>query len=412
MGNVAQGQKPGQKITFLHIADCHLGSWRDAKLRELGFESFSIAMNDAIARNVDFVLISGDLFNTALPAIDILKQTVTLFRKVHQHKIPIYFIAGSHDYSPAGKTMLHIIEEAGLAKNVMQGNVVDGKLVLAPTIDAKTGVSLCGILGRAQSLDQQYYEMLDRESLHAIPHPKIFLFHCALSEIKPKSMADTPSAALSFLPKGFDYYAGGHVHYRFNQDIPSYGRLVYPGPTFPNNFAEIEELGGGSYVVGTLDGTQVRAEHIFIQSPKPEMISLNCDGLDPLQVNEALGKVISSDIVGKIVMLRMKGTVKGSLTDVKLSESVDAMLAKGAYAVLKNTAALESERFKRQTPTITSAANVEDDVLAQSVDAKDIAASKALMQTLHTQKFDGETKDDFERRVTESVFTILNIKKE
>ena len=125
-------------MKFAHLADCHIGSWRDPKLRELSSRAFSKAVDICIEKQVDFALIAGDLFNTSLPGIDLLKKAVTDLNKLKQNKIPVYLIAGSHDFSPSGKTMLDVLEEAGLFTNVAKGDIDGDKLKLKLTIDQKT----------------------------------------------------------------------------------------------------------------------------------------------------------------------------------------------------------------------------------------------------------------------------------
>ncbi|MBA3064689.1 hypothetical protein FP803_04595, partial [Candidatus Woesearchaeota archaeon] len=90
-------------------------------------------------KQVDFVLIAGDLFNTALPGIDALKIVVTKLKELKDNNIPSYVIPGSHDFSPSGKTMIDVLENAGLLVNVMKGKIIDEKLNLEFTIDKKTG---------------------------------------------------------------------------------------------------------------------------------------------------------------------------------------------------------------------------------------------------------------------------------
>jgi len=46
-------------IKFAHLADSHLGGWREEKMRYLNSESFKKAVDVCIEKNVDFVLISG-----------------------------------------------------------------------------------------------------------------------------------------------------------------------------------------------------------------------------------------------------------------------------------------------------------------------------------------------------------------
>ncbi|MBI2140227.1 metallophosphoesterase, partial [Candidatus Woesearchaeota archaeon] len=57
-------------MKFAHMADCHIGGWRDPKLRLVNAEAFQKAAAVCIEKNVDFILIAGDLFNTSLPPMD------------------------------------------------------------------------------------------------------------------------------------------------------------------------------------------------------------------------------------------------------------------------------------------------------------------------------------------------------
>jgi len=62
-------------MRFAHLADCHIGSWRDPKLREVSTKAFIKAIDLSIEKNVDFIIIAGDLFNTSLPSVERLKET-------------------------------------------------------------------------------------------------------------------------------------------------------------------------------------------------------------------------------------------------------------------------------------------------------------------------------------------------
>jgi exonuclease SbcD len=51
------------------MGDCHLGSWRQPELQELNFKSFETAIERCIKEKVDFILMAGDLFDSAYPPI-------------------------------------------------------------------------------------------------------------------------------------------------------------------------------------------------------------------------------------------------------------------------------------------------------------------------------------------------------
>ncbi len=168
-------------MKYAHFADLHLGSWRDPKMRDLSTQAFLKGMDECIENNVDFILFAGDLFNTSLPSLDSLKIVTKKLKELKDQNIPVYIIAGSHDFSPTGRTMIDVLENAGLLKNVCRGriNQETKKLHLKFTTDEKTGVKITGILGRKGMLDQAYYETLAREHLEQEPGYKIFMFHTA-----------------------------------------------------------------------------------------------------------------------------------------------------------------------------------------------------------------------------------------
>src|SRR4051794_2925331 len=112
-------------MRFTHTADCHIGGHRDPRLRNLTQQCFDVFVSETIAAKVDFTIIAGDLFNTAIPGIDTLKFTVTQLGRLREAKIPVYAVPGSHDFSPSGKTMLDVLEEAGLLINVCRGSVTE-----------------------------------------------------------------------------------------------------------------------------------------------------------------------------------------------------------------------------------------------------------------------------------------------
>ena len=86
-------------VKFAHLADIHLGGWRQGPMQDLNFQSFQKSIKICIENKVEFVLIAGDLFDSAYPPIEILKETFAEFRKLKEAKIPVFMIAGSHDYS-------------------------------------------------------------------------------------------------------------------------------------------------------------------------------------------------------------------------------------------------------------------------------------------------------------------------
>ena len=171
-------------MKFAHLSDVHIGGWREPKLRELNLLTFKRAIEICINEHVAFVLIAGDLFNTSLPPIDLIKDVTSELEKLRKSDIEVYIIPGSHDFSPSNKTMIDVLENAGLCVNVMKVNEINDKLHLEFTID-KTNTKIAGIYGRRSSLEKEQYGKLDKSNLENEKGFKIFMFHSLISELKP-----------------------------------------------------------------------------------------------------------------------------------------------------------------------------------------------------------------------------------
>ncbi|MFC1753576.1 exonuclease SbcCD subunit D [Thermoproteota archaeon] len=408
-------------MKFAHFADCHIGSWRDQKLRWISLEAFTRAIDECIKQNVDFIVISGDLFHTALPGVDNLKTAVEKLKLLKDKGIPVYGVAGSHDYSASGKTMLDVLEKAGLFVNVFQGEVEGEQLKLKFTVDKKTGAKLTGIKGRKGMLDKKYYEQLNKEVLESEQGFKIFLFHTAIDEIKPKELERISSAPMSYLPKGFDYYAGGHVHYIYEEKIEGYGTIAYPGALFPANFAELEKFGRGGFYIVEHDGKELKLEWKPMQIKQTYNIEINCDNKNPKKCEEEIVDAIKTkEFINTIVMIRVKGLLaSGKASDINFKEIFNLLTQRSAYFIMKSTSMVKSKEFQEMNVDADSVEDTEDAVIDQHMGQnmleglapdkeKDLVQS--LMNILSAEKHEGEKVADFERRVLEDAEKIVEMK--
>ena len=396
-------------MRFAHLADCHIGGWREEELKELGMRSFEAAIERCLHEKVDFLLIAGDLFNTALPSIDLLKRTTTALKRVKDAQIPVYLIPGSHDFSPSGKTMLDILEEAGLVANVVRFK--EGKLQWTST---PQGVKITGLMGKRGGLEIQDYLHLDKAHLETEEGFKIFMFHTTLSEFKPAGMEQVEGAPVAALPRNCQYYAGGHVHYRFQTRYGT-GLLTYPGPTFPNNFKELEELQHGSFY---LVDDQLNYELVTL--PLKEVIALKIDAEDktPEEVESSLHQALPEETQDKILLLRVEGTLRsGRPSDIRFAKILETH--KGAYCVLRNTSRLKSRTFEEfEVESGHDVEEVEAKIIEThaeqappgAVDKEaEIRLTQALMQALDKEKQEGEKTVDFEARILQDAWKALGI---
>lgn len=402
-------------MKFAHLADCHLGGWREPKLKDVNNAAFAMAVDRCIKEEVDFVLIAGDLFNTALPAIESIKLAVEQIKKLKDAHIPVYTIEGSHDMSPSGKTILDVMESAGLTVNVVKGEPsTDGKLKLKFTEDTKTGIKLTGLIGKKGGLEKNYYFNLSRENLEAEKGYKIFMFHTALTELKTKELANMDAMPISLLPAGFNYYAGGHVHIVDKKDFEGYKNLVYPGPIWPNSFAELEKLGCGGFVLVTND----KAEQIRLEPNKAVSVRIDAGGKNPAEVEEEIiNGFKNADIKNTVVTLRVEGQLRtGRITDINFKKIFETLYLQGAYFAMKNTEKLTSKEFEEVKINENTAEEIEEKLIAEHSGQlktygkeQEIQLTKELILRMDAEKQEGEKNSDFEKRVKEEIDKVLAV---
>jgi DNA repair exonuclease SbcCD nuclease subunit len=399
-------------MKFAHLGDCHIGGWREPKLSFIAAKAFEKAISIAIEKNLDFVLITGDLFNTSLPGIDNLKVVVKKLKELKDRGIQAYAVAGSHDFSPSGRTIIDVLEHAGLLINVFKGSAENNILKLNFTVDKKTGAKITGIVGRKGMLERNYYENLEKSSLEQEPGYKIFMFHTALSELKPADMDRMDSAPLSYLPKNFSYYAGGHVHEVINVEEKGYGRIVYPGALFPANFRELEKFGNGGFFI--VDNG--KAEWQPVQVNNVLSIKINCSLKNPQEIEQELFEDIKhKEFFSTIVTIRLYGKLReGMVSDIDFRQIYERIYAKGAYFVMKNTSGLESKEF--QAVKIGSPEEIESKLIEENINQIKIGQDEKkliheLMHLLNKEKEEDEKSADFEKRVIEDTLKVLDIKK-
>jgi len=407
-------------MKYAHLADLHLGSWREPKMRDLSIKAFLTAIDQCIEKEVDFILFAGDIFNTSLPSLDTLKIVTKKIKELKDKDIPLYVIAGSHDFSPSGKTMIDVLENAGLLKNVCRGKIhpETKELHLQFTVDQKTGAKLTGILGRKGQLDKTYYQNLHLENLEQETGYKIFMFHTTLSEMKPKHLEKIESQPASFLPKNFNYYAGGHIHHPTKIELEGYGTLAYPGALFPNNFAEVEKYSHGGYYLITIENQAQNIEWIPVKVMEHHDFMLNCNHKAPEVITfEILDHFEKTNIQDTLTTIRLTGTLaKGKVSDINFNQIFAELYHKGAYFIMKNTSGLQSEEFEEIKISATNPETMEEEIIKEHLQQKklynpetELFITKNLLQILTTSKKEGETLSDFQERVIQEINKILNV---
>lgn len=319
------------------MADCHLGGWRQKELQDLNFKSFQFAIDKCISEKVDFVLVAGDLFDSAYPPIEILKESFAEFKKLHDAKIPVYLIAGSHDFSASGKTFLDVLEKAGFCKNVEDWEYQeDGTIKLKPSF--YEDIAIYGYPGRKSGMEIEDLRKVRFDSLNQF---SIFMIHTTIEDV----VGSIPMESISknSLPLA-NYYAMGHIHQIFTSEEKGsvYG---YPGPIFPNNFQELMDLKMGSFNIVNVNGFSIKVENVKI--PLREVAAIEVSISDALSATQDIIRVIDKfSLYDKIVLLKLKGTlVNGKTGDIQFDQIEDFVYKKGAFVFLRNISSIKVQDF-------------------------------------------------------------------
>ncbi len=405
-----------KSMIFAHASDCHIGGWKEERLQKLNMWSFRKLIEHCMERNVEFLLISGDLFNTALPPIELIKEVTLLLKKLKDAGIRVYCIPGSHDFSPSGKTMLDVLENAGLVVNVMKFEEENGKVKLRFTTDEKTGAKMTGIFGKKGGLEKNYYVILEKEHLEKEQGFKIFLFHTGIYEFLPPELREMDSVGFESLPKNFNYYAGGHIHY-VKQVRTKNGLLAFPGALFPNNFAELEKYGHGNFYIISYENKKLEHELVPLIAKEKMNFTFSVEKKEPETIKKEIMRTLKeSQIKDKIVTLRIEGALeRGKLSDLDMTEFFDSL---DAYCILKNTSKVLIKELENIGVQKGEIHDVEKGIIKKT--AKEnlfagISVEKTeklvehLIESFNTEKFEGEKNMDFEARVMKDTEKVLGI---
>jgi len=373
-------------MKFSHIADCHLGGWRQPELQFLNMESFKKAIDKSIEENVDFVLITGDLFDSAYPPIEILAETFSQLRKFKEKGIECYIISGSHDYSASGKTFLSVLEKAGFCKSCYLPEERNGKIILNPI--RHENIAIYGYPGKKSSLEIQELRKIEINDAPGLF--KIFALHTSIKDAVKTLPID--SIGENELPKA-DYYALGHLHIHYEK-----GRFVYSGPTFPNNFQELEELKYGSFCIVKTEPYQVN--RVLIKIKEIESIKIEIDNA-LTATDKILSEINSKDIKDKIVLLKLEGTIHtGKIVDINFKEIENLVKRKNGYVLLKNIS-----RLKIEEPQIQIEIEDMDKLEGELIKNYEKQGGKfqdflpLLINSLALEKNEGETNTVFSDRL-------------
>jgi DNA repair protein SbcD/Mre11 len=386
---------------------------------------------------VDFVIISGDIFDVGIPEMSSVRSAVRKLRELGDNDIAAYVVYGSHDYSPTTVSFVDVLTAAGLFQNVGEFSEIQSesdnpvkKLSLKPIIDEKTGAKIAGLPARRGGLERSFYnQAIDAGSLQDTF--SVFVFHASVNELQSLNIPIEQSLSLSELPKGFGYYAGGHLHKRSEGNIDG-APVLYPGPLFGTSYADLEITSKGEkrgFVIVEFDGLKTTKIE-YVDLPQPRIISktISANDKSAVQLKEELDGFVSKqslDVKDAIVLVRARGILaSGKPSDIDWFAYRASLIERGASVVNMNRIGLSTAEAKKlavlgaATREEIESKLLEQHIAAAKAPSANLASSEGvsrggkLLRALKIERKEDETKQTFDKRVWKEASQILEVQDE
>ena len=424
-------------MKFAHFSDIHLGYQKNKSLQQVEQDTFERALDDCIRRSVDFILICGDMFHVNIPEMRVQKFAFSKLRQVYEAGIPVYAVYGSHDYSPLGDSAIDLLAATGYITNVqrMHSNDDDGSISLEFVTDRRTGAKLAGISGLSVSKDIAYYRRLRQHELESEPGFKIFLFHAAVAEMRTADEAAATAEdamPISYMPRNFGYYAGGHMHRYAYKRFGDHPHVVYPGTTFAGYHSDLEDNAGDiarGYVLVECDDATKRVtdvRQVSIPNCEYHVIRVDASNRDSDAVNDDLmQKVGRAEPADKVVIIVISGKMsRGKTTDVNVGRAADRLRRGGAIDVLTRRNRLMSAEYDIARAPGGTADEIARSTFEENIGQidpktypelggrKGVALAERLLEGLGRPQLENEPVGAYQKRIVGEAMALLGLDKD
>ncbi len=295
-------------ILVLHTADTHLG-YRQYGLHERELDIYNVfeeIIDIAVREHVDAVLHSGDLFDTSRPPPQAIRAAIRGLRRLRDHGIPFITILGDHDL-PRRRALppQAILDDLGLSVTLGLREGAEKK-----RIRTRSGEELeaAGVTAtRGPDARRRLTERLAR--LSPGDGASVLLLHQSLQEAAPEH-----ETSLGELPRGYSYYALGHIHlhreWRLGDSV-----VAYPGSPEALRLDEARQQEKRLVLLAELAPHATKSiQRITLHTPRPQLVvEMKYEGLDRLRTGLA-------ELRGKLAAYQRKPLLHIHITGVPRRE--------------------------------------------------------------------------------------------
>lgn len=289
-------------MKLLHVSDTHVGFANYSRMTPEGlnqreqdfFDAFRRAVDLAIARRVDVVLHSGDLFDSVRPTNRAIGHVLAECVRLREARIPFVVISGNHEAPRLRETgaVLRLLDFIPGVHAIYRGQyekVRIGELAIHAVPHCADNEILAAQLGLIHQDESAKYNVA---TLHAgvvgVADFRTGEFH--------EQVIDQ-----SQIPRGMDYVAMGHYH-RAVEVAP---KAWYAGSTERCTFRECGEVKS----VNVVDLETGRVEVVpLVTRDMVDLPSLRCEGMEDGDIAPALyARLADRPLVDSIARLRIFG---------------------------------------------------------------------------------------------------------
>ncbi len=270
-----------KKIKFIHTSDLHLDTpFRSlssfnkelaGRLKDATVKSFEKIVDLAITEQVDFLLVSGDIFDGESSSLAAQLKFIKGLQGLSDKGINTYFICGNHD--PLDSWM----EQLALPEKVFRF----GSSKVENVVFSKNGQPLAGIYGISYRTSRENRDMAGKYKIKAPPLPfSIALLHGTVGNPGPHANY-APFRLEDIADKGFDYWALGHIHKRqiIRKKDPA---VVYPGNPQGRDFGETGNR--GCFLVEIAENSKPAIQFKSTQQIRFEQVEVDLSGTETINV--------------------------------------------------------------------------------------------------------------------------------
>jgi DNA repair exonuclease SbcCD nuclease subunit len=295
-------------FSFIHAADIHLDSpllglsvYEGAPaelLRNAPREAFRNLIDEAIQERVDFMVISGDLYDGSWKDFNTGLFFSKEMGRLNRENVPVFIVHGNHDAESeltkqlalpdnvkvfsTRKTETHLIEDLEIA---LHGHSFR---------DAKTEENLA--LGYPSPVPNFFNIGVLHTSVEG---------HVAHASYAPCSLSDLTG-------KGYDYWALGHVHeYKILSEDPL---VVFPGNIQGRH---IRETGARGAVLVTVENSKTTVERLLVDTIRWHRVGIDASSAHSLNdvvllARDRLETLLRTEDDGRPLAVRIIFTGKSS----------------------------------------------------------------------------------------------------